>query len=301
MGAVVRFGLVGTGYWAQEVHAAGIASHPGAELVGVWGRDLAKATTVASRFGARPFQDPAALFDAVDAVAFSVPPDVQANLAPQAAAAGCHLLLEKPLALSVEAADVVVHAVQRAGVSSIVFFTERFLVEREAWLDELVRAGGCHGADAMWLGSLATPGNPFAASPWRHRAGGLWDLGPHALSVVMPVLGAVSSVAGVRGRGDLVHLVLAHESGATSTLDLSIEMPPDAMRYELLFWRDDGWHRRPESAFDPLAAHRGAVGELIAMVLAGATSHRCDAAFGRDVVAVLERAQAALDEGQPNR
>src|SRR4051812_34585817 len=33
----VRFGLVGTGYWARELHAVGAAGHPDAELVGVWG------------------------------------------------------------------------------------------------------------------------------------------------------------------------------------------------------------------------------------------------------------------------
>ena len=36
---MLRFGLVGTGYWAREVHAAGLAAHPDVEFVGMWGRD----------------------------------------------------------------------------------------------------------------------------------------------------------------------------------------------------------------------------------------------------------------------
>ncbi|HET9292278.1 MAG TPA: gfo/Idh/MocA family oxidoreductase, partial [Actinomycetes bacterium] len=35
----MRFGLVGTGYWAQEAHATALAAHDDADLVGVWGRD----------------------------------------------------------------------------------------------------------------------------------------------------------------------------------------------------------------------------------------------------------------------
>ena len=44
----MRFGVLGTGFWAEKVHAAALASHPSAELVGVWGRDLAKAKAVAA-------------------------------------------------------------------------------------------------------------------------------------------------------------------------------------------------------------------------------------------------------------
>jgi predicted dehydrogenase len=97
----VRFGLIGTGFWAAAVHAPGIASHPQTELVGVWGRDQAKAQGLATRFGAEAFSDVDELIDAVEAVAFSVPPDVQAELAVRAGEAGRSLLLDKPLALTV--------------------------------------------------------------------------------------------------------------------------------------------------------------------------------------------------------
>ena len=80
----------------------------------------------------------------------------------------------------------------------MVFFTERFVPEREAWLQEPV-AAGCLGGPATWLASLRTPDNPFADSAWRRQQGALWDVGPHALSVVLPVLGPVTDVAGARG------------------------------------------------------------------------------------------------------
>jgi predicted dehydrogenase len=248
---------------------------------------------VATAYGATTYDDVEAMFEAVDAVAFAVPPDVQAELAPRAAAAGCHLLLEKPLAIGLEAADNVLAAVRHHQVASVVFFTDRFVPERETWL-QAQAAGGCLGADAAWLGSLQTPNNPFADSPWRQVEGALWDVGPHALAAVLPVLGPARSIVGARGPGDLVHLVLTHESRATSTLHLCLTMPPAAVRHRLEFYRPDGWHARPDARFEVVAAHRNAVGELIETARAGRIDHRCDAAFGRDVVAVLEQAARAL-------
>src|SRR4051812_37095777 len=106
----MRFGVLGTGFWAREVHAAAIAEHPTAELAGIWGRDLAKATALGAEFDVPGYADVDALLADVDAVAFALPPNVQAPLAVRAAEAGRHLLLEKPLALTVADADRVVDA-----------------------------------------------------------------------------------------------------------------------------------------------------------------------------------------------
>jgi hypothetical protein len=68
----VRFGVVGTGVWADTAHAAGLAAHPGVELVGIWGRDPAKAAAVAERHGAITGADADPLFAQGDAVSFAV-------------------------------------------------------------------------------------------------------------------------------------------------------------------------------------------------------------------------------------
>ena len=81
----MRFGLVGTGYWAKTTHAPALASTPGAELVAVWGRDQAAAAALAAEHGAIAHADFGTFLDSVDAVAFSVPPHVQAPLAVRAA------------------------------------------------------------------------------------------------------------------------------------------------------------------------------------------------------------------------
>ena len=45
-----------------------------------------------------------------------------------------------------------------------------------------------YAADVTMYGANFQPGSPYADSPWRDVHGGLWDLGPHALSLVLPVL-----------------------------------------------------------------------------------------------------------------
>ena len=123
----LRMGVVGTGFWAESVHAAGAAAHPGVDLVGVWGRDPSKAAAVAEPHGARAYDDVDALLADVDLVTFAVPPQVQADLALRAAEAGKHLLLEKPVTTDLAAADRLVAAVEHSGVSTVVFFTYRFV------------------------------------------------------------------------------------------------------------------------------------------------------------------------------
>lgn len=184
---MIRFGLLGTGHWAAETQGAALARHPGVEFVGVWGRSPAKATTVADRYGVRAHADLDTLLSQVDAVAIALPPDIQGDLALRAARAGRHLLLDKPVALTVEAADLLVAEVDARDLASVVFFTNRFHANVADFL--------AHAATRPWASaratlyaSIFTPGGPYADSAWRREHGGLWDLGPHALSLILPVL-----------------------------------------------------------------------------------------------------------------
>ena len=289
----MRFGVLGTGHWARAVHATALAGHPTAELVGVWGRDLAKAKALGAEFEVPGYADVDALLADVDAVAIALPPDVQAPLAVRAAEAGRHLLLEKPTALDVAGADRVVDAVRAAGVASVVFFTFRFQAATSTWLTQAGRTRLAGGAGS-WLSSLA--GTPFAASPWRQEHGALWDIGPHALSVLVPALGPVVAVQAGAGVRDTVHLVLTHESGAASTVTLSHTVAPMSTGIEFYVHGDAGRLVLLPDTDAPVDAFRVAVDELTAAAVTGGT-HPCDVAFGRDVVAVLATAQRALASG----
>jgi predicted dehydrogenase len=294
----MRFGLVGTGYWAKITHAPALASTPGAELVAVWGRNPAATAALAAEHGATAYKDFAEFLDNVDAVAFAVPPHVQAPLAIRAAEAGKHLLLEKPIALSAADADKLVAAVEEARVSSVVFFTWRFNTEIRAWLtDEQARGGwageGWSGGAATWLGTSLQEDNPFN-TPWRAEKGAIWDLGPHLVGMLWACLGPVTEVTAVPGKADVAHLVLRHSSGATSTVTTTQSAPEAAAGVTLFVWGAAGRSLMPAELVDPVAALRIAAAELTAAAAAGHVTHPCDVRFGRDITKVLAEAEAQL-------
>ena len=128
-------------------------------------------------------------------------------------------------------------AVRASGVASVVFFTLRFQPATSTWLAQAGRTTLAGGAGS-WLGSLA--GSPFDDSPWRKEHGALWDLGPHALSLLVPALGPVVSVQAGAGLQDTVHLVLTHDSGAASTVSLSSTVSPMSGGTEFFVHGDAG-------------------------------------------------------------
>ncbi|OXY88684.1 Gfo/Idh/MocA family protein [Streptomyces diastatochromogenes] len=294
----MRIGLLGTGPWAQAAYAPALAGHTGLDFAGVWGRRPEAATALAERYGVPAYDDADALLADVDAVAVALPPSVQAELAVRAARAGRHLLLDKPLALGVTEARAVTEAAERAGVASVVFFTTRFQKEPEAWIDEQAAAAGWFTARAQWLGAVFTSDSPFAASPWRREKGALWDVGPHALSVLLPVLGDVRQVlAAAYGPADTVHLVLDHATGASSTLTLSLTAPPAAAGADLELRGEAGVSLLPRSSEGAVPALTRAADALLTAHRTG-RPHPCDAAFGLRVTEILATAEARLT-GEP--
>ena len=278
----------------MSTHAPALAQEPAATLAGVWGRDPAKTRDVAAAFGTRAFASYEALLGDVDAVAFAVPPDVQAELAPRAAAVGAHLLLEKPAALTPGAARTIQGAVSAAGVACLTFFTLRFDALQRAWLDDAVTNGAWLGGWAHWSSSAMRPGGPASGSPWRTRKGALWDVGPHALSVLVPVLGPVEAVHARSGAGDLTHLVVRHRSGASSTLSLTLTAPPERSRVEVGFWGEDGITRMPASDIPYARSYASAVRALAVLARGERRHHPCDLRLSLHVVDALYAAETAL-------
>ncbi len=289
----MRFGLAGTGYWARVAHARALASTPDVELAAVWGRNAGAAAALAREHGAASHTDFDAFLSGVDAVAFSVPPHVQSELATRAASAGKHLLLEKPVALTTESADRLARAVSDADVASVVFFTARFQPTIRSWLDESSRTPWTAG-QAVWLGSAVSGSSPFN-TPWRREKGGLWDLGPHALSVLSAGLGPVVSVLADRGPDDVSHLILHHDGGATSSVTLTVRAPADLDRFDLYLWGNEGRSVMPDLADDPVVALRLALTELGERAASADRAHPCDVRFGAAVTGVLAEAQRQID------
>ncbi|WP_019545936.1 Gfo/Idh/MocA family protein [Streptomyces sulphureus] len=289
----IRFGLLGTGAWAARTHGPALAAHPDVDLVGVWGRRPDAAEELATALEARAYATPDALFTDCDAVAVALPPDVQAPLAARAAAAGCHLLLDKPVATTSEGAAAVTGALRGSGAASVVFFTLRFGASA-AWIDRQAARQGWMAGRADWLSDLfGGVGVPYETSPWRYEKGALWDLGPHALSVLVPVLGAVEEVRAMAGPGDAVQLSTVHASGAVGSSLLSHSLPPGDHGAQVELHGAAGHVALPESQDGAGEAYLRAVDALLAAA-GGGPRHPCDAFFAEDVTRVLVRAEAEL-------
>jgi predicted dehydrogenase len=290
----MRVGLLGTGPWAEIAYGPALHEHRETELVGVWGRRPEAAAAIAEKFGGRPYAEADALIEDAEIIAIALPPAIQAPLAERAALAGRHLLLDKPLAIDVADARAIVDATAQTGVSSVVFFTTRFTAGPRTWIAEQARRGGWFTGQATWLGALDSGDNPFANSPWRREKGGLWDVGPHALSVLLPVLGDVERVvAAGAGEGDTVHLVLRHMSGASSTATLSLTAPGPAAGNAVEIRGESGVASMPAGRDTAVSALGQAIDALIESVRTG-RAHACDARFGLRVVEILAEAEKLL-------
>lgn len=293
----MRFGLLGTGPWALSTHGPALAAHKDVTLTGVWGRRSDAAAGLADRLETRAYDDVDALLTDCDAVAVALPPDVQAPLAVRAAEAGCHLLLDKPVATTPGAARQVTAAAQAAGVASVVFFTLRFSEPTSAWIAEQAAVEGWLTGRADWLSPVfGGAESPYAASPWRREKGALWDVGPHALSVLLPVLGDVAdldAVRAARGHGDTVHMVMRHTGGASSTCTLSHSVPPAAAGVTAEVRGPAGTATLPQREEPPVDAFMRAVDALTESARTG-LAHACDVRFGQRVTEILTATEAAL-------
>lgn len=136
----LRVGVAGAGF-IGAVHARAFTRVPGVELVGVADPVAEKAAPLAKETGCRPFRDYEELLrEGLDILSVCLPPQPHLAAAEAAAAAGVHVLMEKPIARTVAEADAMVAACRRAGVSLMTGFTHHFYPEmREA--HRLVREG----------------------------------------------------------------------------------------------------------------------------------------------------------------
>jgi predicted dehydrogenase len=220
---MLSVGLVGAGPWAQMFTGRMLADSPEVSLECLWARRPEAAQSVAQQLGTSAAASFDELVDRVDAVAFSVAPDAQAELAPRAALAGKHLLLEKPLAFDLKGAQRIADAIEHSGVASLVLLTYRFSPQVREFL-QAVDQRRVDYVDVSWLGSGAVAGSPFA-TPWRQRdRAALLDLGPHAFDLLESAAGPVTSLRARESAG-FVNVWTQHANGAMGSLSLSVSVP----------------------------------------------------------------------------
>ncbi len=126
----VGFGIIGCGVIAAT-HCEAIKDTPGGELVAVFDIDPVRATTISERYDV-PFYTEQAAFLAhpgLDAVNILLPSGFHATVGMAAAKAGKHVLVEKPIDVTVEAALQLIQACETAGVKLGVISQHRFAPE----------------------------------------------------------------------------------------------------------------------------------------------------------------------------
>jgi predicted dehydrogenase len=103
----------GVGVWGEK-HARVYGAIPEATLVGVYDRSADRAREVAKQFGGRAFESPEALLAECEAISVATPTVAHREAAEAALGAGCHVLVEKPMAVSVAECDAMIAAAARA-------------------------------------------------------------------------------------------------------------------------------------------------------------------------------------------
>jgi predicted dehydrogenase len=293
----LRVGLVGAGPWAGLFHAPMLASGPQTSLAAVWARRPEAAAQLATSYDAQHAESFEDLLAACDAVAFAVPPPVQAELAPQAAHAGKHLLLEKPLAFTLPEAEAIAEAVDTAGVQTLMVLRNRFTAEGRSFVSK-AQAGRARGALASFVSGAALPGSPFA-TPWRVELGAMFDLAPHAIDLLDAALGPVSDITAVGDPLRWLGLTLQHQGGAVSQAALSITVPGASAPFRIEAGTEEGPVVFDGAKSDDDTGVQESITSALVQAVSSGAPHPLDVHRGVFLQRCMTKALADLDDPRP--
>lgn len=226
--------LVGCGAIARMHLPAIREGAPAIRITAAVDPDPARAAAVAEETGARPFPslDAALAAGGFDAVDLMLPHHLHEEVALQAFAAGKHVVLEKPIATSLEACERILGAARRAG--TVFMVAENAQYWPEVLTARTLLRDGAIGDVVTARASFAIPPIPAyygGAQAWRldNRAAGggiALDTGSHWIRPLRMWLGEVAEVVGTVARPyaamqgeSLVRALLRFQSGVPAVLD----------------------------------------------------------------------------------
>lgn len=294
----VRVGLVGAGPWASVCTGPMLAAGPHTTLAGVWARRPDAAAALATRLGTVGVESLDALVDGCDAVAFAVPPDVQAALLPAALRRGRPVLLDKPIGLTLAQAEGVASAIADAGVPSQVVLTNRYRPAMTAFL-AAAASFPVDGARAALVHGDARAGSYFG-TPWRLEHGCLLDLGPHVFDALDAAVGPILEVRAAGSPHGVLTALCRHEDGTVSSAVMSGTTPVERSGMTVELYGPEGGlvldlaGRPPaEAEADAVAAVRSVAAEFAAVVRSGAP-HQLDAGRALHLQRLVQQAADSL-------
>jgi predicted dehydrogenase len=313
-----RIGLIGAGN-ISATHARAIAAIPDTTVVGVFGPTPARAQALAGASGARAYDAVESLLDAErpDVVVIGTPSGLHGAHGAAAADRGVHVLVEKPIEISVARADALIARACSAGVTLGVIFQDRVKPDVRA-LKALVESGELgpvslvHAQVPWWR-----PPEYYAASRWRGTwaldgGGALMNQGIHTVDLMAWLFGPVARVSGAIATRfhaieveDTAAAVLEFASGAIGTIQATTcAFPGRPRRIEIagpkgtailegdsLIQGRAGIVAAPENAASPVvsdvSAHCDVIADFIRAFRTG-TPPCCDGATGRRSVQLVE-------------
>jgi len=230
----IGFGVVGLGMGAG--HARDISNLEGARLVAVCDIDEERLNRVGDALGARKYKDYAEMLrDAeVEVVSIALPSGMHAQAGIQAAQAGKHVVVEKPIDVNLEAIDALIAAADKAGVKLGAVFQSRYnplfrAIKQVLDSGRFGRLFGIH-ADLFWWREQSYY-QDVAHGQWKGTwaidgGGSLANQGIHTLDLVQWLGGPVQSVFGYMGvyghdieAEDKMSAVLCFANGAVGTIN----------------------------------------------------------------------------------
>ncbi len=218
----IGFGIVGCGMIAK-FHARAIADIKGAKLVGCFNRTIDKAKALAAEFGGQPTDDLDEMLARpdIDIITICTPSGAHMEPAIAAAKAGKHVIVEKPLDVTLKRCDAMIDACAKAGVKLGTIFPSRFHKSSQL-LKKAVdegRFGQLTLGDAYvkWYRTQAYYDSGAWRGTWKLDGGGaLMNQAIHSVDLLLWLMGPVVEVSA--HTATLAHERIEVEDVATATL-----------------------------------------------------------------------------------
>lgn len=294
---ILTIGILGAGQAGQRHAQAFVRLRDGVRILGVADADEARAQALAAACGAQAFTDYHSLLERRPrAVVIALPHHLHREAALTAAAAGAHILMEKPLAHTLEDARAIVEACRQRGVHLAVGFVHRYRVEfQEA--HRLIAAGEI-GAVTAVVDVFGLPGGAHVpAWVWQRQCSGggiLLYSGIHSVDWQRWLVG--SEVTEVYGRAGTYATGIDVEDSLMGTLTFA------SGALGALVGNQPGYAVAPRTRLTEIYGTEGClrlrVGERLELCRED-RSYRLDVAHDDPFLAQAQEFVAALREGRP--
>ncbi|MFO7320789.1 MAG: Gfo/Idh/MocA family oxidoreductase [Chloroflexota bacterium] len=259
---MLRVGMVGVGVMGTA-HLEGWAATP-ARIVGYVALDEQRAQAMAQKYGGRVYDSLDEMLPDVDVVDICTPTYLHREMTLQAAAAGKHVICEKPLSLTVSGAQEMIDACERAGVHLLVGHVVRFF--NEYALAKATVDSGEIGRVAVTRLKRVNFQPRHAADNWfldPAKSGGMiLDLMIHDFDYARWVAGEVESVFARSVRtvdpnaaGDYCLAILRHKNGALTHVEGGWVYPPPMFLTGFEIAGERGLIEHPAGSSVPVGVH----------------------------------------------